>query len=365
MYCDAATVAYRLPGVNPATGKAYKPYKYVPYKSDDDLIQAYNACPKGSEVLLLPCGRCLLCTARYRRHWVLRCMHELQYHDYSCFLTLTVDDAHIDEVFPRLSRKVVGADLRTSWIETSQWHSLCHKPWQDFCKRLRITLSRGYKYGVDQVYKVDKPIRYYMCGEYGDTYHRPHYHAILFGVYPPDTQLLLFRPGLGVSPLIGRLWPYGYHTIAKVDPGCISYVAGYVDKKMDDSRMAWIDNYVSPEYVAMSRRPGLGGKFWDDYHDTDLYPQNADGSIARLYACLGRNGRVKMPKYYDDLLALHDPAKYDRLLASRKVAACEMSVDLVDWLNESHRRCAVAVERRRQRDPGVNDLVDRASPVRA
>lgn len=353
MFCDSATVAYRLVGINPDTGKNYKPFKFFPFKTDDALVEAYNSCPKGCEVLLLPCNRCMLCTGRYRRHWVLRCQHELHFHERSCFLTLTVDDEHLDFVFPKLSRKVVSHDLRSSWIETSRWNSLCHKPFQDFMKRLRITLQRGYKYGVDQFYQVDKPIRYYMCGEYGDNTHRPHYHCILFGVHPPDTQLLLFRPGLGVSPLFTRLWPFGYHTVATVSPQCISYVAGYVDKKMDDARMDWVDNFVAPEYVCMSRRPGLGGKFWNQFHDTDLYPENDDGTFPRIYACLGKDGKVKMPKYYDDLLALHDPEKFVRLSAYRKVAVSDTSFDLIEWLNESHRRCAVAVERRRQRDTGV------------
>lgn len=380
MFCDSATVAYRLVGINPATGKNYKPFKFFPFKTDDALVEAYNSCPKGCEVLLLPCNRCMLCTGRYRRHWVLRCQHELKFHDRSCFLTLTVDDEHLDSVFPKLSRKVVCFSLNNSlraaslpstctvgydnsfsdgcsWVETSKWNSLRHKPFQDFMKRLRITLQRGYKYGVDQIYQVDKPIRYYMCGEYGDNTHRPHYHCILFGVHPPDTQLLLFKPGLGISPLFSKLWPFGYHTVAKVDPACISYVAGYVDKKMDDSRMSWIDNFVAPEYVCMSRRPGLGGKFWEQFHDTDLYPENDDGTFPRIYACLGKNGKVKMPKYYDDLLALHDPEKFGRLSAYRKVAVSDTSFDLIEWLNESHRRCAVAVERRRQRDPGVMSQV--------
>lgn len=44
----------------------------------------------------------------------------------SMFLTLTVDDQNLNTVFPN--------------------GSLRHKPFQDFFKRLRITLQRGYYY---------------------------------------------------------------------------------------------------------------------------------------------------------------------------------------------------------------------------
>ena len=341
MFCDCATVAYRRSGIDSDTGKAYRPYRYMPYHSDEQLFRDYQSCPDGSECLLLPCGKCILCTGRYRRHWVLRCQHELLYHDKSCFLTLTVDDAHIDEVFPRLRRTRLMSDMVTKVVETSQWHSLSHKPWQDFCKRLRINLQRSNK---------SSKIRYYMCGEYGDHYHRPHYHAIMFGWCPDDLRPLIGKPGLFVSPSLSREWSFGFHTIARVDPSCISYVAGYCDKKMDNARMEWIDNFVAPEYVAMSRRPGLGGKFWQQFHDSDLYPENADGTFARTYACLGKDGKVKMPKYYDDLLALHDPDKYARLIAFRQSAYVDREFDLTSWLDECHRRTAVRLERRKLRD---------------
>lgn len=357
MYCDAATVAYRVAGLDSCTGRPYKPFAFFRYKSDDDLYRRYSEVPKGCEALLLPCGRCMLCTRRYRLGWVLRCVHELHYYNEACYLTLTVDDDNIGKLFPPIG-KAYTSDL--------SWHSLRHQPWQGFVKRLRRRLDYGFSVAPYVDSSTGKPrslryhgepgrsLRYYMCGEYGDNTHRPHYHAILFGFYPPDSLPL---PGskLMTSHLLSQVWPYGYHTVARVEPDCISYVAGYVDKKMDDSRMSWANNNVAPEYTCMSRAGGIGKQFFFDF-TSDIYPQNSDGSMARDYCIIGRGACVKVPRYYDKLLELHLPYKYDNLVAYRAEVAAQRGAcfKLTDWLNESHRRNAVAVARRRQRDPGVS-----------
>lgn len=360
MYCDAATVAYRRQGIDPATGKHYKPYFFGRYKSDENLFMLYSQVPYGSEALLLPCGKCMLCTRRYRLHWVLRCVHELHYYDEACYLTLTVDDSHINIVFPPLGRAFTSSFV---------WNSLSHVPFQRFMKRLRRRLDYGVSSDLivsgkplKHIYhgEVGKPLRFYMCGEYGDKSHRPHYHAIVFGFYPPDA-LPLHGTKLFVSPFLSQVWPFGFHTVARVEPDCISYVAGYVDKKMDNSRMEWASNNVSPEYTCMSRgckeigTAGLGSKFACDFVD-DIWPENDDGTFARDYCIIGKNSRVRTPRYYDKLLSLRLPEKYARLLAFREEVAVSRgaSFSLADWLNESHRRNAVAVARRRQRDPGVS-----------
>ena len=79
------------------------------------------------------------------REWAIRCVHEASLNDVNCFLTLTYDDDH------------VPAGL-----------SLFYPDFQAFMKRLRARFS-------------NVRVRFYMCGEYGDNFDRPHYHALLFG----------------------------------------------------------------------------------------------------------------------------------------------------------------------------------------
>lgn len=317
MKCNAPTIAIRHRGINPETGKAYKPFVYHKYTNDDDFLTLYyQRIPSDWELLVLPCGKCLCCTRVYRRQWSLRILHELRYHDAACYLTLTCDDAHIDDVFPRLPGAIM-------------WHSLSKRPLQLFFKRLRKHLGR------------DRVIRYYACGEYGDTTHRPHYHAIVFGWYPDDSRILVSNPSYRVSETLAMLWPYGYHTIGNVTEYSASYVAGYVDKKLDGNRTAFAGrDPVAPEYVVMSRGSatrgtgGIGRQYLDQY-ESDLYPLGSDGVLARSYALL--NGKpVKMPKYYDNILGLRDPQKFVKIKAQRQVGAADVDEDAGDWLDECH-----------------------------
>ena len=77
-------------------------------------------------------------------------MHEASMHMFNSFVTLTYDDDHLPE-----------------------YNSLNYKHFQDFMKRLRKSHNR---------------VRFYMCGEYGEDFSRPHYHALLFNCFFPDKK---------------------------------------------------------------------------------------------------------------------------------------------------------------------------------
>lgn len=62
--------------------------------------------------------------------------------------------------------------------------------------------------------------KYYACGEYGDVYGRPHYHAILFGL------------GISDQELINECWGLGYVYLGTVTYDSCRYVADYVQKKL-------------------------------------------------------------------------------------------------------------------------------------
>ena len=49
----------------------------------------------GDSLLFLPCGHCESCKLAYRKDWSVRCEMESLLHRDSCFITLTLDDAHV------------------------------------------------------------------------------------------------------------------------------------------------------------------------------------------------------------------------------------------------------------------------------
>ncbi len=61
---------------------------------------------------------------------------------------------------------------------------------------------------------------FFACGEYGETTHRPHYHAILYGLSERDAQLVEDTWGKGITKTV------------EVTPAAIAYVAGYTSKKI-------------------------------------------------------------------------------------------------------------------------------------
>ncbi|WNK13811.1 MAG: replication initiator protein [Microvirus sp.] len=206
-------------------------------------------------------------------------MHEAQGHEEKCFLTLT----YTDENIPR------GGTL----VKKHFW---------DFIKRLRHSIK-------------PKRLRYFHCGEYGETTSRPHYHAIIFGTDFADKTF--YKNGSDGSPLyksatLDGLWTHGFCSIGTVTKDSCGYVAGYILKKLTgDAGAVHYGNRVPP-YTSMSLRPGIGREFYDRY---------ADEIYASDFVVHG-GGKFLPPKYYDRLhTQLHEEdlqaTKFLRIKRSR------------------------------------------------
>ena len=192
--------------------------------------------------LILPCGQCIACKVNRGRDWSLRIMHETSSHEANCFITLT----YSEENLPMQGQLVYGH-------------------FQDFMKRLR--------------YHVRTPIRYYMCGEYGEKYDRPHFHAILFGHDFRDDRVLVTRTPNGAiytSALLERVWSYGFCSIGDATIESAAYVAGYVTKKVTgknaEEHYMRVDGMTGeiyqkvPEFSNSSRDPAIGVGWLDKYY---------------------------------------------------------------------------------------------------
>ncbi|WNK14074.1 MAG: replication initiator protein [Microvirus sp.] len=246
-------------------------YRPLSAFQDDEGKVVFSEQLGSARVLTLPCGRCVGCRIDRSRAWAMRCVHEAQMHDHNCFLTLTYDDSHLP-----------------------QNGSLRYVHFQRFMKRLRK--------------QAGKPVRFYMCGEYGDKLTRPHYHACIFGYDFYDK--VPWSSG-GGSPLfrsahLESLWPFGFSSVGEVTFESAAYVAAYCMKKVVGSGAA--DHYervsdtgeifsLVPEFTRMSLKPGIGASWFDKFFESDV--RSRDGVMVS-----GR--RLPVPRYYDQLLAKRD-----------------------------------------------------------
>lgn len=229
----------------------------------------------------IPCGQCIGCRLERSRQWAIRCVHESQLHDKNCFITLTYDDENL----PRDG-------------------SLDHRDWVLFFKRLRKKYGRG--------------IRYYMCGEYGETTARPHYHACVFGLDFDDKSPWSERDGIVTytSETLRNLWGMGHATVGAVTFNSAAYVARYVMKKVTGQKAEehyqtiteWGEVFDRrPEYTQMSRRPGIAAD-WLRKFQSDAYPSD--------FIVL-RGAKMKPPKFYDRQYEIVDPAALEKIKGRR------------------------------------------------
>lgn len=234
----------------------------------------------------IPCGQCIGCRLERSRQWAVRCIHEASKYDENIFLTLTYDDEHLPPD-----------------------GSLDVRDFQLFFKRLRKKFQ-GQK------------IRFFHCGEYGEKYSRPHYHAIVFNFCPNDLVPIRNTDHgmLFTSPTIASLWGKGFVTIGAVTFETCAYVARYVVKKQfgKDSWQHYVDGETglvrAKEYVTMSRRPGIGADWIDKYYE-EVFTH--DGVLVR--------GHVSSPpRFYVDRMEKIDPSRFTELKRKRIKKAAEI-----------------------------------------
>ena len=162
------------------------------------------------------------------------------------------------------------------------------------------------------------------CGEYGAKFARPHHHACLFGYDFPDK--VAFNSNVSTSGILQKLWPYGFSTVGKVTLESAAYVARYVLKKWSkDDEYRGSDLYeamkvlnnpktkaefyglLKPEYITMSRRPGIGDEWYKKF-GSDVYP----GGF-----CVVGDKKVKPPRFYDSKFELDNVVDFAKMKVSR------------------------------------------------
>jgi len=221
----------------------------------------------------IPCGKCLGCRGDQARDWGIRCYHEAQMHDQNAFLTLTYDDEHlVDKINPYDPRM--------------------------FIKRLRKQLKT--------------PIRYFLCGEYGEKTKRPHYHALVFGHdFRGGRYSFSINDQLYGNKQLDDIWGKGTITAAPVTAGTAMYTAGYCAKKIGDT----------DTFALQSRRPPIGMSWVRKHHDNirRIESIQVDGKqypIPRVY--LNWINGIDTFQHIKENLAAKAIARPDQVLRSKE-----------------------------------------------
>lgn len=220
-------------------------------------IDYVNEDGEMTQLFEVPCGKCSECIKDRKQRWTNRLICEADCYDLHSvyFVTLTIDDDHLDEFRSRSGVPSLRKEAVQSWI-----------------KRLRDFLERGDN---KKVYYGDPVrIRYFLSGEYGDRTLRPHYHCILFGVdllgFSPSTQVGKNEQGqiLYTSDVISYTWKYGNNCVARFSPATAAYTCGYCVKKLTGERSCEYDHFgIEREFALMSRRPGIAQNWFLKHAD--------------------------------------------------------------------------------------------------
>lgn len=269
-------------------------YPGPPGAKDRRFVFSANKSYEGARATQFKCGRCIGCRLDKSRDWMVRIVHESKMHDSSLFMT------------PTYSKENLPADMSVSMLDH-----------QNFIRRLQTHFEFN--------------VRYFGVGEYGGKLLRPHYHTIGFGIDFPDLKpWKKTGPGLVVyrSEILEGIWGLGHILVGRVTPQSAGYCARYSLKKVYGEQAA--DAYrrvnpetgetwqVRPEFVVMSKRPGLGDS-WFQKFGRDAFPSD-------FLIVDGR--KVAVPVYYKRKL---DEMQALRVVARRKEQARGHAADATDW----------------------------------
>ena len=264
----------------------------------------------------VPCGNCIGCRLDYSRQWATRCMLEAKQYDNNYMLTLTYNNDNIE-----INK---GVDRNTG--ELTEVGTLVPEHLTKFMKDLR----RYYKYHFNH-----DNIRFYACGEYGTNTFRPHYHIIAFNL-PIEDKEYFFSNNAGdkiyLSKSIEDIWGKGQVSVGGVTWNSAAYVARYVMKKVKgpDAKEFYKKIGVAPEFVRMSRNPGIARDYYENNKDK-IY--EADEII--LTNKKGLAQIVKPSKYYDRLFDLDSPEAMAAIKARRQELAKESMANNLNKTNLS------------------------------
>lgn len=174
----------------------------------------------------VPCGKCINCLIAKQSSLTFLANRELidVYRKGGCasFVTMTYDDNHLP-------------------INECGKVTLRKRDVQLWLKNLR----RNMEYHNDHT-----KFKYILCGEYGDSFGRPHYHIVLLGL--SDSKARFYTR---------KLWRHGLCDIGVLTAGGIRYVCKYLTKQHPTKEVKELREKYNVENPFLTHSIGIG-KDW-------------------------------------------------------------------------------------------------------
>lgn len=268
----------------------------------------------------IPCGKCKECRARLARHWSFRLQCEQRVNKYTFFCTFTYDDEHLPV---RTALVSDNFEILDSIHYSKRYYNMPDgsvKPLR-VCFRECLERSKGsdilrYFCNDHDVAVVNKDdcinyfrslrsslrstgvsFKYFLCSEYGSTFQRPHYHALLF-----------FNNGKleDLIKLIKAKWIYGLSDVTLANSSaCINYTNKYM-RKVNNTPFGAIkpfrvmSKHIGESWVLNNK------KFFQQLGSDDLYVTFDNGA------------KTSIPRYYRKKLGLEISGLYSDLQVKKQ-----------------------------------------------
>lgn len=144
--------------------------------------------------------------------------------------------------------------------------------------------------------RIRDPIKYYLCGEYGENTCRPHYHVIFFNL-PQEPLKVLFDS-----------WQHGLIHIGEVTPRSIRYTLKYI---MQGKKNSSLHEYVQRPFALMSKGLGVGYV---------ISRKNGIVMILRAIMLCRKEEKTRLPRYFRDKLYSKTDKQKQRVIYEQKQA---------------------------------------------
>ena len=253
------------------------------------------------KVVRVPCGKCYACRRRRQQDWSIRLQHEaddcISRGGSAFFITFTYAPEHLHYKVD----KETGEQGTTPSLDT-------HDP-GIFMRKFRK------KYGVSENFRV----RFFSCGEYGDTFDRPHIHCMLF-LPKKETHESL-------RPIVESCWPFGI--VKGIYPFSVKlseYIAKYSMKQIGDDYSDKV-----PPFARMSLKPAIGFSHLTR-ENKQLYRNS------HSFAAFDSTGTpFALPRFYKEKIYSKGELQRESLAVSRRIQSANEAALRKDPLAPVHR----------------------------